>query len=82
MQSMDVQFQERLSNNPDLAWKQIGTGFRKWILRYISECRGERMYSYYTKRLAFIHRRIQEAYENIGDDQYDLYIHKSILFKR
>ena len=82
MQSMDVQFQERLSNDPDLAWKQIGTGFRKWILRYISECRGERMYSYHTKRLAFIHRRIQEACVQVGDDQYDLYIHKSILFKR
>jgi len=71
VQSMDVQFQERLSDEPNLAWKQIGTGFRKWILRYISECKGQREYNYHTKRLALIHDRIQSAYETVGADQFD-----------
>lgn len=31
----------RLADEPNLAWKQIGTGFRKWILRYLAECYGE-----------------------------------------
>ena len=71
MQSMEIQFQERLSLNPDLAWKQIGTGFRKWILRYISECNGQKTYSYHTNRLAKIHGRIQTAYETVGAAQFD-----------
>ena len=41
-----------LSSNQNLAWKQIGTGFRKWILRYISACGGQKQYQYHTNRLA------------------------------
>ena len=41
-----------LSNDPNVAWKQIGTGFRKWILRYISDCGGQKQYQYHTKGLA------------------------------
>ena len=40
-----------LSNDPNLAWKQIGTGFRKWILRYISDCNGQKTFQYHTNRL-------------------------------
>lgn len=69
--SMDIQFQERLSQEPNLAWKQIGTGFRKWILRYISECYGQREYSYHTNRLQKIHNRIKTAYDEVGADQFD-----------
>ena len=71
VQSMDVQFQKRLSNDSELAWKQIGTGFRKWILRYISECKGQRDYEYHTERLAKIHGHIQTAYETVGTAQND-----------
>ena len=42
----------RLSDEIDLAWKQIGTGFRKWILRYISDCNGQKNYTYHTRRLS------------------------------
>ena len=42
----------RLSDDINLAWKQIGTGFRKWILRYISDCGGQKNYAYHTNRLA------------------------------
>ena len=42
----------RLSNDVNLAWKQIGTGFRKWILRYISACKGQKQFNYHTNRLS------------------------------
>ena len=41
-----------LSNDPNVAWNQIETSFRKWILRYISDCNGQKMYNYHTNRLA------------------------------
>lgn len=58
--------QVRLSDDVDLAWRQIGTGFRKWILRYISECNGQATYAYHTNRLAKIHGNIQTAWETVG----------------
>ena len=61
----------RLSNDVDLAWKQIGTGFRKWILRYISECNGQATYNYHTNRLAKVHDNIKSAYETVGAAGYD-----------
>jgi len=61
--------QVRLSNDVDLAWKQIGTGFRKWILRYISDCNGQKVYSYHTNRLEKIHSNIQTAWETVGASQ-------------
>ena len=69
--SLDQQFQERLSAEPNLAWKQIGTGFRKWILRYISECNGQATYSYHTSRLAKVHGNVKDAYETVGQADYD-----------
>ena len=41
----------RLSNDAKLAWKQIGTGYRKWIHRYMTGCSGERIYNYHSNRL-------------------------------
>ena len=41
----------RLSDEIDLAWKQIGTGFRKWILRYISDCPGQKNNDIHINRL-------------------------------
>jgi len=61
--------QVRLSDDVDLAWKQIGTGFRKWILRYIADCNGQKTYQYHTNRLAKIHGNIQTAYETVGESQ-------------
>lgn len=69
--SMDKQFQERLANEPNLAWKQIGTGFRKWILRYISECHGQAAFQHHTRRLELIHGKIKLAYDTVGADDYD-----------
>ena len=40
-----------LSNDQNVAWQQIGTGFRQWILRYISDCGGQKKYNYHTNRL-------------------------------
>lgn len=59
----------RLSDETDLAWKQIGTGFRKWTLRYISDCKGQREFQYHTKRLAKIHGHIEVAYKTVGESQ-------------
>ena len=71
MRGVDTQI--RLSNNIDLAWKQIGTGFRKWILRYISDCNGQKSYAYHTNRLARVHGSIQTAWETVGAEQNDDY---------
>lgn len=68
-----VETQIRLSDNIDLAWKQIGTGFRKWILRYISECNGQKTYGHHTNRLKKIHGNIQTAWETVGASQEEDY---------
>jgi hypothetical protein len=65
--------QIRLSDDIDLAWKQIGTGFRKWILRYISDCNGQKTYSYHTNRLAKIHGNVKLAYDTVGASQEEDY---------
>jgi hypothetical protein len=57
----------RLSDEPNLAWRQIETGFRKWALRYISECGGQKQYQYHTKRIKKIHGAIKDAYVSIGE---------------
>jgi len=41
----------RLSTLADVAWKQIGTGYRKWINRYMAGCSGEEIYNYHSNRL-------------------------------
>jgi len=59
----------RLADEPNLAWKQIGTGFRKWILRYLAECYGEANYNNHSDRLAKIHTRITDAYTQLFEEQ-------------
>ena len=54
-----------LSGDAGLAWKQIGTGFRKWILRYVADCGGQKTYQLHTTRLDKIHGHIQTAFERI-----------------
>ena len=54
-----------LSGDAGLAWKQIGTGFRKWILRYVADCVGQKTYQLHTARLDKIHGHIQTAFERI-----------------
>jgi hypothetical protein len=41
---------DRLSNNPELKWKQITTGTRKWAQRYINNCHGQRKFKKASKR--------------------------------
>lgn len=41
---------DRLSNNPELKWKQITTGVRKWAQRYINNCHGQRKNKLASKR--------------------------------
>lgn len=41
---------DRLSTNPQLKWKQITTGTRKWAQRYINNCGGQRKQNLATKR--------------------------------
>merc|ERR1719383_924378 len=33
---------DRLANEPSLKWRQICTGTRKWVQRYINNCGGQR----------------------------------------
>merc|ERR1712046_485629 len=40
----------RLSNDADTALKQIFTGYKKWIARYLQECPGEIKDDNHTKR--------------------------------
>lgn len=41
---------DRLSENPQLKWRQITTGTRKWAQRYINNCGGQRKKKLATKR--------------------------------
>lgn len=50
MDIFDAQYM-RVSSNPLHALRQIFVGYRKWTERYISECYGERVHKYHTKRL-------------------------------
>ena len=45
----------RLSDDEKTAWVQIGTGFKKWISRYMAGCNGEKVFNYHTKRLNQVH---------------------------
>lgn len=48
----------RLSADVDMAWKQISTGIRKWILRYLAECSGEIRYQNHTNRFNKVRKEI------------------------
>ena len=63
-----------------MAWKQIGTGkvnvstpplitvkgFRKWILRYIADCGGQKRYEYHSSRLNKVHHNVKNAYDTLS----------------
>ena len=50
----------RLSNDLNIAWKQIAVAYRKWAVRYISECSGQQEHQYHTKRLVKIARNLND----------------------
>lgn len=47
---------DRLSNNPELKWRQITTGTRKWAQRYINNCHGQRKNKLASKRAMKIYK--------------------------
>ena len=61
--SFEEEFQQLISSAPGLAWSEIELGFRKLILRYISECKGQAAYGYHINRLAKIYNNVKDAYE-------------------
>merc|ERR1712003_232175 len=61
----------RLSPDPALALRQIRTGFQKWILRYVSECSGQREYGIHTKRLETISDNVFDAMTSVDKSTID-----------
>jgi len=55
---------DRLSNNPELKWKQITTGVRKWAQRYINNCHGQRTKSLASKRANRLYKAWDERLFN------------------
>ena len=56
-----------MANDPALAFKQIRTGFRKWIARYLQECPGESKNDVHDDRLTKIAQNTEEAFETLAD---------------
>lgn len=56
-----------MANDPALAFKQIRTGFRKWIARYLQECPGESKNDVHDDRLTKIAQNTEEAFEDLAD---------------
>ena len=56
-----------MDNDPSLAFKQIRTGFRKWIARYLQECPGESKNDVHDDRLTKIAQNTEEAFEDLAD---------------
>ena len=50
---------------------KIRTGYQKWILRYISECSGQKNYGIHTKRVEFITDNIFDAVTSIRKSTID-----------
>jgi len=46
---------DRLSDVPELKWRQITTGLRKWAQRYINNCHGQRKFKHSSKRANKLH---------------------------
>lgn len=71
-QQRGIAGQVRLSTNLDLAFKQIATALRKWALRYISECHGQRVNQIHTERLQVImEASIAMVEERTGEKMVD-----------
>ncbi|CAG5106083.1 Oidioi.mRNA.OKI2018_I69.chr1.g2675.t1.cds [Oikopleura dioica] len=43
-----------------MAWRQIATAYRKWILRYMAECRGQINHQLHTRRLIKVASKINK----------------------
>ena len=62
------ELQRKLSEDQGLALKQIRTGFRKWIARYLMDCNNEAEQAKHSTRLHEISEKIKEAFENLRQD--------------
>jgi len=63
-----VDTQIRLSNDLNIAWKQIAVAYRKWVVRYLSECSGQQEHQYHTRRLVKIARNLNDlVYQEQGE---------------
>jgi len=51
---------DRLSQEPSLKWRQITTGTRKWVERYINNCGGQRNNKVGVKRVRNVYNKWQE----------------------
>lgn len=51
---------DRLSQNPSLRWRQITTGTRKWVERYINNCSGQRKNNLGVKRVRKVYKKWNE----------------------
>merc|ERR1711937_432257 len=57
--------------DPAVGTKQITTGFRKWAQRFLSECSGQRQYSYQVNRMNMWNNKLQMhlANNNLQDSE-------------
>jgi len=53
---------DRLSDLPELKWKQITTGTRKWAQRYINNCAGMRKHNLAVKRANKVYNRFNQKF--------------------
>ena len=51
-------------NNPQRGLRQITTGFRKWSLRYISDCPGEKKNRAHSVRANRLYQKILKEYND------------------
>lgn len=62
-------FEYIIAQEDTKVWRQIGTGFKKFILRYMADCGGEKNFQYHSRRLNKIHTAIKVAYADVRADQ-------------
>merc|ERR1712131_81449 len=60
----DAEFDRYDREDPSVGIKQITTGFSKWAQRYLSECSGQRIYSYQVNRMEKWNNALQGHLEN------------------
>jgi hypothetical protein len=51
---------DRLASEPSLRWRQITTGARKWVERYINNCGGQRKNNLGVKRIRKVYKKWDE----------------------
>ena len=60
------QLQLRLSKDPVTALRQIRTGYRKWVLRYLMECNNQKEREVHSIRLNEISENINKAFTELS----------------